>query len=162
LNEIETAVRHLKVPVLDRECVESVFGIRRRRAHALMQHCGGYQAGRTWLVERSTLLQYLRQQRRDPAFAWEGQRRRQLAESLAQAKRLAQAQAVLIPVAETPASPPGLLPAGCLWEGGRLSIEFGSAEELLTRLYELSCNIAGDYESFARLVETRVAAQSGD
>ncbi len=54
--EIRAALERIEAPVVDRAGIEKPFGVRRRRAIAMMHTLGGYQAGRTFLVERSALL----------------------------------------------------------------------------------------------------------
>jgi hypothetical protein len=146
LNEIESTVEHFDCPVLDRESIEKVFGLGRRRAQDLMRVCGGYQAGRTWLIERLVLLEYLRHRKRDRSYQGEMARRIRLADSIEAAQRTVQAHRVRI-VPGNPAS--GLLPPGCELSPGQLSLHFSSPEELLRMLYDLSQGIASDYEAFA-------------
>jgi len=44
---------------LDRPAVERLFGLRRRQAIELLRRCGGYQVGKTFLVLRETMVQFL-------------------------------------------------------------------------------------------------------
>ena len=59
LPDIRAELEHLDVPVVDRAGIERIFGLKRRRAIELLHQFGGYQAGRTFLVERRGLLQAL-------------------------------------------------------------------------------------------------------
>src|ERR1041384_6334352 len=59
LPEIRTELEHLAVPVVDRAGIERIFGLRRRRAIELMHQFGGYQSGRTFLLDRVRLLEEL-------------------------------------------------------------------------------------------------------
>ena len=61
LGEIISELESLAAPVVDRAVFEQVFGVRRRRAIELLHYFGGFQAGKTFLVERSSLLRQLRQ-----------------------------------------------------------------------------------------------------
>jgi hypothetical protein len=54
LPEIRAELTAMEVPVVDRAVFERVFGVRRRRAIQLLHHFGGFQAGRTFLVDRLT------------------------------------------------------------------------------------------------------------
>jgi hypothetical protein len=56
LPEIRAALERFDAPVVDRSVIEELFGLRRRRAIVLMHQLGGYQAGRTFLVDRLRLL----------------------------------------------------------------------------------------------------------
>jgi hypothetical protein len=51
LPEIRAELTAIEVPVVDRAVFERVFGVRRRRAIQLLHHFGGFQAGRTFLVD---------------------------------------------------------------------------------------------------------------
>ena len=46
-------------PFLDRAAIEDLFHLRRRQAIRLMGACGGYQIGKTYLVDRGSLLRFL-------------------------------------------------------------------------------------------------------
>jgi hypothetical protein len=58
--EIVSQLEAFDVPVVDRAIIERVFGLRRRQAIALLHRFGGYQAGRTFLVDRRLLIEHLR------------------------------------------------------------------------------------------------------
>ena len=55
--EIVTMLESFEVPVVDRASIERLFGLRRRRAIELLHHFGGYQAGRTFLIDRRSLIE---------------------------------------------------------------------------------------------------------
>src|SRR5450756_776199 len=59
LPEIRTELEHLDVPIVDRCGIERIFGLKRRRAIELLHQFGGYQAGRTFLLDRARLLEAL-------------------------------------------------------------------------------------------------------
>jgi len=50
--EIVSLLETFDVPVVDRAIIERLFGLRRRQAIELLHRFGGYQAGRTFLVDR--------------------------------------------------------------------------------------------------------------
>ena len=56
LPEIRAELERIEAPVVDRSVIEGLFGLKRRRAIELMHQFGGYQAGRTFLVDRLWLL----------------------------------------------------------------------------------------------------------
>jgi hypothetical protein len=56
LPEIRAELEHLEVSVVDRSGIERILGLKRRRAIELMHQFGGYQAGRTFLLDRARLL----------------------------------------------------------------------------------------------------------
>ena len=56
-------VRHLKTPgmppILDRPAVEELFRVSRRQAIRLLGAAKGYQVGKTFIVDRQALIEYL-------------------------------------------------------------------------------------------------------
>src|ERR1022692_4842446 len=60
LPDIRAELEHLDVPVVDRAGIERIFGLKRRRAIELLHQFGGYQAGRTFLLDRARLLEALK------------------------------------------------------------------------------------------------------
>ena len=139
----------LDVPVVDRAVCERVFGVRRRRAIDLIRAFGGYQAGRTFLVDRAKLLTQLEQLRDSPDFKMEWQRKQRLTERLEAIRRLQAAARVSVPVGiEALSRRLPDLPPGVSLTPGELHIGFASPEELLTKLFVLAQAIANDYEAF--------------
>lgn len=140
-------LRGFPAPVIDRATVERMFRVRRRRANQILARMGGYQVGRTGLVERQIFVSNLEAIAAGEDFHYEERRRVRVHEKLAEARRIAKAKRVKIqapPVA--PAAPS--LPAGVSVSPGEIRIAFDTPETLLTRLFELSQTIANDYEEF--------------
>ena len=141
----------LDVPVVDRALCERLFGLRRRRAIDLMRCFGGYQAGRTFLIERSKLIAELEQVRDGGDFKMETRRKERLAERLEAIRRLQVGSRVAIPVEPEVLSRllPDL-PAGVGLSRGELRIQFETSEDLLSKLFALAQAIANDYEAFEK------------
>jgi hypothetical protein len=141
----------LDVPVVDRAVCERLFHLRRRRAIDLIRCFGGYQAGRTFLVDRPKLIAQLEQIRDSADFKMEWRRKERLAERLDAMRRLQAGIRVAIP-----AEPETLrhrlpdLPPGVGLSPGALQIQFQSPEELLSKLFALAQAIANDYEAFEK------------
>jgi len=149
--EILAELSALDVPVLDRAVCERLFHLRRRRAIDLIRCFGGYQAGRTFLVDRPKLVAQLEQIRDSPDFKMEWRRKERLAERLDAIRRLQTGARVSIAV-----EPEILrerlpdLPPGVSLSAGALHIQFQSPEELLSQLFALAQAIANDYEAFEK------------
>lgn len=96
-----------------------------------MRTWGGYQAGRTWLVERTSLLRTLADLEASEPLRMEAQRRDRLSEHLAEVAQVHRVRSVRIKVEErvTPGLPPGVRLGA-----GELVIRFDSFEEMLSRL----------------------------
>ncbi|MBM3725407.1 MAG: hypothetical protein FJW40_08290 [Acidobacteria bacterium] len=149
LPEILRQLEALPSPVLDRAAIERLFGVGRRRAIQLMGLFGGYQIGRTFVLERSKVLAALRSRVEDQEFRQERRRKARVAEALDELYRVQAAKAVVLPVQ------PGLkVGPGVVLEPGRLEIRFDTAEELLARLFELAQAVSRDFERFREVVES--------
>ncbi len=149
--EILEELSALDVPIVDRAVCERLFRLRRRRAIDLMRFFGGYQAGRTFLIDKPKLVSQLEQIRDSPDFKMEWRRKERLFERLESIRRLQAGARVAIPVEPDVLSQrlPDL-PAGVGLSPGTLHIQFGSSEELLSKLFALAQAIANDYEAFER------------
>jgi hypothetical protein len=132
-------------PVVDRATLEKVLRVRRREAIRLMHRFGGYQAGRTFLVDRLDLLKQLEALERGEPHQKETQRRQRL-------------EATLQPRKTIPVTPAAWnadldhLPDGTRLTPGILEIEFQNANQLLERLFALAQAIHNDYERFESLI----------
>ena len=149
--EILEELAALDVPVLDRAACERLFRLRRRRAIDLIRGFGGYQAGRTFLVDRPKLVAQLERIRDSPDFKMEWRRKERLADRLDAIRRLQAGARVAIPLEpETLRQRLPDLPPGVGLSPGELHIQFESSEELLRKLFALAQAIANDYEAFEK------------
>ena len=149
--EILAELSLLDLPVVDRAVCERLFRLRRRRAIDLIRCFGGYQAGRTFLVDRPKLVAQLEQIRDSPDFKMEWRRKERLADKLDVIRRLQTGARVAIAVEpETLCQRLPDLPAGVSLSAGALHIQFQSPEELLSQLFALAQAIANYYEAFEK------------
>jgi hypothetical protein len=140
--------------VIDRAVIERLFGLRRRRAIELLHRFGGYQAGQTFLVDRSRLIQQLRMIAEGEEFERESRRRERLDQNLDCLRRSRPGVKVKIPIQpEMLGRNVDGLSAGIGLSPGHLQIEFDSVEELLSKLYELSQAAATDFDRFRAAAE---------
>jgi len=154
--EIQEELAGMEVPVIDRAVFERLFGIRRRRAIQLMHFFGGYQAGRTFLLDRVQLMGQLGPIQAGAEYVLEAKRKQRLTEALEKVRRHRAAARVVLPVdADRPAGRLDDLPDGIQLEPGSLHVEFDKAEELLAKLFALSKAAANDFEAFREAVEGR-------
>src|SRR5450759_3293235 len=147
LPEIRAELEHLAVPIVDRAGIERIFGLKRRRAIELMHEFGGYQTGRTFLLEALQSLES-----RDD-YAVEKRRRERLGDVVESSREHLMSMRVRIPVraAAARASLDRLAP-GVVLLPGILTIEFRHPIELLEKLYGLAQAIAHDFERFEGLL----------
>jgi hypothetical protein len=149
--EILEELAALDVPVVDRAVCERLFHLHRRRAIDLIRCFGGYQAGRTFLIDRGKLMAQLQDIRASSDFKMESRRKERLTERLAAIRRLRTGTRVAIPVEpEVMSQRLPDLPAGVGLSPGALHIQFNSSEELLSKLFALAQAIANDYEAFEK------------
>ena len=158
--EIIAMLETFDVPVVDRAVIERLFGLRRRRAIELLHRFGGYQAGRTFLVDRRLLIEHLRRLAAGEEFQVERRRKERLDDAVDQLRRHQAAARVRIPVE------PGVsrrkldeLSAGIALEAGRLHIEFAGAEDLLAKLYELAQAASNDFDRFRAAAEPAIESR---
>ena len=149
--EILAELSALDVPVVDRAVCERLFRLRRRRAIDLIRCFGGYQLGRTFLVDRPMLIAQLERIRDSPDFEMEFRRKERLTERLDAIRRLQAGARVAISIEpETLSQRLPDLPEGVGLSPGALHIQFQSSEELLSKLFALAQAIANDYEAFEK------------
>jgi hypothetical protein len=142
------------VPVVDRATVERLFGLRRRRAIELLHRFGGYQAGRTFLVDRRVLIDHLRRVAEGEDFQMERRRKERLDQAVDQLRRNLAAARVRIPVQpDVRGRKIAGLSAGVALEAGHLHIQFSDTEDLLSKLYELSQAASNDFDRFRAAAE---------
>jgi hypothetical protein len=130
-----------------------MFSVRRRRAIYLMHRFGGYQAGRTFLIDRTKLIRALEHLTRDE-YGPELARKTRLVDELEKTRKLLPGRTVrlMVPV---DASERRLsdLPASIHLSAGELRIEFHGTEDLLRQMFELSQMIMNDYRKFEQICE---------
>jgi hypothetical protein len=150
------ALEQLSTPVIDRATLERLLCIHRRAAIRLMHRFGGYQAGKTFLISRPTLIRQLKRVAASNVYLIETARRERLSAELDRTRRLFLARNIRIDAA--PDKRERLLkdlPPGIHLKLGELRIEFSDAEDLLRRLYELSQAMVYDFARFRDAVEER-------
>ncbi len=147
-------IRELDVPVLDRASLEKLFGVKRWQAIQLLDRFGGYQTGKTFLVDRQALIQQLEAIQSGEPFSYEQRRRQQVVTELEKTLKLRQAAAVKISVRPDASYQMEGLPEAVHLRPGQLTVEFERAEDLLSKLFELAQTAANDFERFRAVVES--------
>jgi hypothetical protein len=152
--EIVEQLELFKVPVVDRAIIEVVFGLGRRQAIEFLHRFGGYQAGRTFLIDRQLLINGLRRLMDGEEFQNEVLRKQRLNQSIDELRRSRAGARVEIPVRpEMLTGKVAGLSAGIALKPGHLHIQFVSTEDLLCKLVELSQAAANDFDRFRGLTE---------
>ena len=152
--EIVSLLETFDVPVVDRSIIEHLFGLRRRRAIELLHRFGGYQAGRTYLVDRRLLIEHLRRLADGEELQRERQRKERLGHTVDQLHRHQTAARVKISVQPDVFSRKlANLSPGVALEAGHLHITFSSTDDLLGKLFELSQAASNDFDRFRTAAE---------
>ncbi len=159
--EIVRMLEAFDLPVVDRAIIERLFGLRRRQAIELLHRFGGFESGKTFLVDRHVLIENLQRLAAGEEFQREIRRKERLDGAIDRLRRYQTATRIIIPV------PPDVydrkladLSAGVALEPGHLHVVFSGAEDLLAKLFELAQAASNDYTRFcaaAEPVERRTA-----
>ncbi len=143
------------VPVVDRAVVERLFGLRRRQAIELLHRFGGYQAGRTFLVDRRVLIDHLRRLAEGEEFDRESRRKEKLGQAVDQLRRQRTAESIRIPVQPHVFSQKVAgLPETIVIEPGHLHVKFNGTEDLLAKLYQIAVAASNDFSFFCSATES--------
>jgi hypothetical protein len=152
--EIIPMLEAFDVPVVDRAIIERLFGLRRRQAIEFLHRFGGYQAGRTFLVDRHVLIANLRRLADGEDFERESRRKERLDGAIDRLQRYQTAARVSIPVPSDVFNRKlADLSVGVELGPGQLRIEFSGALDLLTKLFELAQAASNDYDRFCAAAE---------
>jgi hypothetical protein len=139
--------------VLDRALFEHLFHVGWRRAIDLMHNFGAYQTGQALLIDRAELIRQLEALEAGTEFAIEQGRKQRLLDSLEKVRRHRAAARVILPVAgDANLRTMADLPPGVHLQPGSLKVEFGEAEDLLGKLFELAQAAAHDFDGFRSMV----------
>lgn len=125
-------------PVFDRAGLETLLRVSRRSAIRLLNEWGGYQLGKTFLIDRDDLLAALRAVKLGETYLRESRRRERLDANLDNTRSYLRSRLIKLPVPaqqgySAAAMPPGIEVIAL----GVLAVQFSTAEDLLGRLYEL-------------------------
>jgi hypothetical protein len=143
-------------PFLNRGLLEGVFRLHRRQALRLMEKAGGYQAGRTYLIDRCQLADFLRH--RDTHTVEQAALRKvRLSDKIDESRRQVEARRVRVrvdPDLENPGAPHSQLPAGIESVAhDRIEIRFFGAEDLLSKVAALAALAVHEPARFRQIFE---------
>lgn len=142
-------------PVLDRSAIEDLFRVRRRQAIRLLGAANGYQVGKTFIVDRQSVIDYLENLENSGAAPEARARKRRVALAITEVANYAEAQRVEIRTSpDALKRRPADLPAGIdLVAPGKLQISYSGAEDLLARIVELAAAATNDFAAFRKIYE---------
>lgn len=141
-----------RVPVIDRFAMERLFLVGRRQAIRLLSLFGGYQVGRSYIIEREHLLERLRAVLAGAPVDRAVHRKQRLWQTLTRERAQLKARGISILLPSVASIPRfSALPDGVVLEPGILTITYGQPLELLQKLHALGQALAHDFEGFQRL-----------
>jgi hypothetical protein len=142
-------------PLLDRPCIELLFGVKRRQAIRLLAALGGYQSGKTFLIRRDELVRRLAELAKTRTAQLARERKERMVEAMANAQRDLAVRLTEIQTApDVETRHPQQIPATIRLAGpGTLEIQFSNAEDLLAQVVELASAASNDFPAFRKIVE---------
>jgi hypothetical protein len=161
LERIPAAVKALtesSLPWVDRSTVETLLGVRRRRAQQILAALVSEERGRVVVVEKTALLEHLRRLAAGEDAFYEQRRRQRLRELLDQDRRrwiesppvlVEPAPAVLAAVRQKDFAG---LPTGIELSPGRITVTFTTPDEALEKLLSLALAVGQNREVFEEMV----------
>jgi hypothetical protein len=150
LDAIVAEIERLPWPWIDRQTVENLLRVRRRRAQQILQPCISRQIGANGVADKSEFIAYLRHLANGQAAYYERRRREKLAETLTQLNQSwTQQPKVLVeaPDAIVNAALTGL-PKGVSIRPGEITVHFATPVEALEKLLALAMAIGNDIKAF--------------
>lgn len=137
-------------PFLDRPAMEQLFRVGRRQAIRLMGSSNGYQIGKTFLVDRQSLIAFLELVEKSGVSDQARKRKQRVLNALNEVAHQTAAQRIQIRT-----DPPTIdrgqsdsIPSIEIIEPGRLQIIYSGAEDLLARIVELAAAATNDFPAF--------------
>lgn len=142
-------------PLIDRDAIEELFHLSRRQAIRLLGVARGYQVGKTFIIERQALIDYLERLEQSGVAPAARARKQRVALALREVANHAAAQKVEIRTDPSALRrQPADLGAAIQRVGpGRLQILYKDAEDLLARVVELAAAAANDFPAFRQRYE---------
>jgi hypothetical protein len=155
-SRLDDVIRDLELlprPFVDRATIEFLLGVGRRRAQQILAPCITERVGTNGLADRDVLVAHLRRIAEGDDGYYERQRRRNVAEILAQLHkdRVERPQLLVEAPVRILAQEFENLPAGIILERGRITVTFDRPQEALERLLALAMAVGNDFEGFERL-----------
>jgi hypothetical protein len=163
LDEVIRELSALPWPWVDRETLESLLQLGRRRTQQIMQPCVTRRVGANAVAGRDELIAHLKRIAAGDEAHYERRRRQRLAQVLEGLRQAALAKPKLLVEAPTAVLSQELenLPEGITVKPGAISITFSSPKDALERLLALAVAIGNDFSEFERIATAEVETTTG-
>ena len=156
LEGIAARLRALGCPWIDRQTVQELLGVGRRRAQQILASCSSRRIGSSLVADRDALVAHLERLACGEARYYERRRRLRLAHTLTELNQAWRQRPRVLVEAPAALSGRGLggLPAGVRLAPGEITVRFETVPEALEKLLALGLAIGNDLDSFERLTLT--------
>jgi hypothetical protein len=163
LDEIIAELNSLRWPWVDRETLQSLLKVGRRRAQQILQPCVGRQIGANGVADREELIAHLTRLAVGDEAHYERRRRQRLAQVMEGLREAALAQPkVLVEAPITVLNQQfANLPGGVSVSQGSITINFTTPNEALQRLLALAMAIGNDFQEFERIATAATLTTTG-
>lgn len=150
INDIVKEIQSLSRSFVDRATIEFLLGIGRRRAQQIMSPCITDRVGTNGLADREGLIAHLRHLAEGDDAYYERQRRRKVAQTLAELHKEQLERPPLLVEAPVQVLTQEFdnLPEGIRLEPGRITVIFDRPQEALEKLLALAMAIRNDLDLF--------------
>ncbi len=157
LDEVITELRKLSWPWVDRQSLQVLLKVGRRRAQQILQPCVTRQIGANGVADREELIAHLKRLAASDKAYYERRRRQKLAQVLEDLRQAALNQPAVFVEAPLAVVNQKLadLPEGVSVSPGSIRIQFSAPAEALQKLLALAMAIGNDLDSFERLAQQR-------
>jgi hypothetical protein len=156
LDDVIRELERLPRPFVDRATLEFLLGVGRRRAQQILAPCITERVGTNGLADRDALILRLRRVAEGDDSYYERQRRRNVAQILAQLQKDRRERPQLLVEAPSRVVNQEIenLPVGVCLEPGRITLTFDQPQQALEKLLALAMAISNDFELFERQVQS--------
>ncbi len=153
LSAIIEVIRASDQPHLNRQDIETLFHVSRRRAHRIMHSIGSVTRGSrgTLTLPRSTALSYLTRFQASDEYQWIIRRKEKLNEHLRVALAESRQKRVQVKINPRVRLTTFDTLTGVILSPGSLQISFAGVEDLLQKLGAFSQAISNEWSDFVRL-----------
>jgi hypothetical protein len=157
INDVIGELEALPRPFVDRDTVEFLLGVGRRRAQQILAPSITHRVGANGLADRDAFITHLRRLADGEGGYYERRRRHKVAAILSQLQRdrLERPQLLVEAPVQILTQEFENLPAGVRLEPGRITVTFDQPQQALEKLLALAMAISNDFDRFERQVSRR-------
>ncbi len=146
-NILATVQSEITPPILDRQAIEILFGVRRRQAIVLLHRLDGYKVGQAFVVSRGTVIEFLQKIMASGLLETLEAKKTSVIEFLGEARQGLRLPSIPLPATKLADITLDGLPEDIHLHPPTLTIHFHGATDLLEKLFSLSQALMNDFET---------------